>query len=168
MEQLRWSILQATGRIESHYAKFESQSQKVPPMPIAASEPAWKVRATHNEALERQTASLSAAFATLPGQPEAGFQPIVDQALYLQNSEKLLPLLQANPGPLLDHLNSMTDVSALAEELYLSVFSRRPTAEETAEVKDLVESDTNPADRREALQALLWGLLLSAEFRLNH
>ena len=33
---------------------------------------------------------LITAFAGLPGQAEGDFQPIVDQALYLRNSTKLL------------------------------------------------------------------------------
>ena len=167
-EQLRWSLLQATGRTELHYARLEAQASKAEPMPTTAPEPAWKVKAARNEALERQTGSLIAAFAGLPGQPEADFQPVVDQALYLRNSTKLLPLLQADPGTLLARLNSLTDAAPVAEGLYLSVLSRKPTADEAAEVGRLLEAAKTPADRGEALQALLWGLLLSAEFRLNH
>ncbi|HVX61660.1 MAG TPA: DUF1549 domain-containing protein [Pirellulales bacterium] len=167
-EQLRWSLLQATGRTELHYTRLEAQASKAEPMPAAAPEPAWKVKAARNEALERQTASLIAAFAGLPGQAEAGFQPVVDQALYLRNSSKFLPLLQADPGTLLARLNSLTDAGPAAEELYLSVLSRKPTADEAAEVGRLLKAAKTSAERGEALQALLWGLLLSAEFRLNH
>lgn len=165
-EQLRWSLLQATGRIELHESRLAAQAK--PADPAAAPEPAWKTRAARHDALERQTASLVAAFAGLPGQPEAGFQPVVDQALYLRNSAKLLPLLQAEPGTLLARLQGMSDAALLAEELYLSVLSRRPTSDEAADVQQLLTSAAAPAERGEALQALVWGLLLSAEFRLIH
>jgi hypothetical protein len=137
-------------------------------MPTAVPEPVWKVKMARNEALERQTASLIAAFSGLPGQPESGFQPVVDQALYLRNSAKLLPLLQDDPGTLLARLSMLAEIETVAEELYLSVLSRKPTAAEVAEVRHLLEPATTPADRREPLQAMLWGLLLSSEFRLNH
>lgn len=167
-EQLRWSVLQATGRIELHYARLDAQAKKASPMPEAIPVPAWKVKATQNEALERQTVSLMAAFTGLPGQPEAGFQPVVDQALYLRNSTKLLPILQEDTGTLLARLNQMSDIQSVAEELYLSVLTRQPTEDEVAEVRQLLEAVKAPTERREPLQGLLWGLLLSSEFRLNH
>lgn len=167
-EQLRWSLLQATGRIESHYSRPDAQAKKSAPMADSPQLPAWKIRSTRNEALERQTVSLIAAFAGLPGQPEAGFQPVVDQALYLRNSTKLLPILQDDPGTLLARLNQLSDVQSTADELYLSVLSRQPTKDEVAELRQLLEAAEDTAERRESLQALVWGLLLSSEFRLNH
>lgn len=167
-EQLRWALLQATGQIESHYSRLDAQAKKSAPIADSPELPAWKVRATRNEALERQTISLVAAFAGLPGQPEAGFQPIVDQALYLSNSTKLLPILQGDPGTLLARLNQLSDVQSESDELYLSVLSRQPTKDEVADVRQILEAAKDPAERNEALRALLWGLLLSSEFRLNH
>lgn len=167
-EQLRWSVLQATGRIERHYAKLGTQQKKPTPAKTAQAEPAWKWKAASNEPLERQSAPLIAAFAGLPGQAEGGFQPVVDQALFLRNSTKLLPLLQEEPGTLLARLGANGEAGSVAEELYLSVLSRRPTPEEAAEVGQLLAGAGTPAERKEVLQALMWGLLLSAEFRLNH
>jgi hypothetical protein len=167
-EQLRWSVLQATGRIELHYARLDALAKKASPVPEVIPVPAWKVKTTRNEALERQTVSLMAAFTGLPGQAEAGFQPVVDQALYLRNSTKLLPILQDDPGTLLARLNQISDIQSVADELYLSVLSRQPTEDEVAEVRQLLHSANNPTERREPMQALLWGLLLSSEFRLNH
>ena len=167
-EQMRWSVLQATGRIEQYFASTVSLQKKGAPAKSAAADPAWKAKITGNETLERQSESLMAAFAGLPGQADGGFQPVVDQALYLRNSTKLLPLLQDYPGTLLARLETIREVEAMAEELYLSVLARRPTEEEMAGVRQMVESAQTPAQRREPLQALMWGLLLSAEFRLNH
>ncbi|QDU26614.1 hypothetical protein ETAA8_16940 [Anatilimnocola aggregata] len=167
-EQLRWSVLQATGRIELHYARLDAQTKKTSPLSEASPTPAWKEKITRNEALERQSVSLVAAFTGLPGQPEEGFQPVVDQALYLRNSTKLLPILQEDSGTLLARLNQMSDIQSVADGLYLSVLSRLPTEDEMAEVRQLLQSIKTPKERREPLQALLWGLLLSSEFRLNH
>ncbi|MBL8829068.1 MAG: hypothetical protein JNM18_18950, partial [Planctomycetaceae bacterium] len=174
-EQLRWSFLQATGRVALHHAKLDAAAKSKPPAKqspadnkSAEPDPAWKVKHQRHDALERQTVALIAAFAGLPGQSEAEFQPVVDQALFLKNSTKLLPLLQDEPGTTLARLATIADVEPLADELYLSGFSRRPTPDEFSAVQQLLSSTKSPAERREALQSLLWGLLLSAEFRLNH
>ena len=118
--------------------------------------------------LEKQTASFITAFAGLPGQPEMGFNPIVDQALYLRNNSKFLQLLKDEPGLLLSRLSEIQDVNLLSEELYLSLLSRRPNKDEIEEVIKMLANAKAPVLRLETLQALMWGLLLSAEFRLNH
>ncbi len=174
-EQLRWSFLQATGRVELHHAKLDATAKKSPPAkqpPMdqrpSEPEPAWKIKHQRHEALERQSAALITAFAGLPGQAEAEFQPVVDQALFLRNSTRLLPLLQDEPGTTLSKLATITEVEPIADELYLTVLSRRPTTDEINAVQQLLATTKTPAERREPLQALMWGLLLSAEFRLNH
>lgn len=166
-EQLSWSVLQATGRIEQHFKQLENQ-QKNTPSKSDENVPAWKVQMTQLEPLERQTRVLTAAFAGLPGQAEGDFQPIVDQALHLLNSPTMLPLVQDQSSPLLARLTEITAVDPLADEIYLSILSRRPDPDERAAVQQLVQATPSPAERREALMILVWGLLLSSEFRLNH
>lgn len=150
-ESFRWSVLQATGRLEWHLAKVKDL-------------PDWQARLAHLEALERPSAPLLAVLSGLPGQPEGGFQPTVDHALHLLNSAKTLPLLEPGPGTLLERLAAMQDPAAVTKELYLAVLSRRPTADELAEAAAVLGG----GNRAESLKALLHGLLLSAEFRLNH
>ena len=164
-EQLRWSVLQATGRIEQYYLKIQSQKKS---SGESSNLPYWNTKLIQNEVLEKQTASFITAFAGLPGQPEMGFNPIVDQALYLRNNSKFLQLLKDEPGLLLSRLSEIQDVNLLSEELYLSLLSRRPNKDEIEEVIKMLANAKVPAIRLETLQALMWGLLLSAEFRLNH
>lgn len=166
-EQLSWSLLQATGRIEQHFSRLEAQPMSAASKPDDAP-PAWKLRMTQLEPLERQTRPLIMVFAGLPGQPDGDFQPVVDQALHLLNSPAMLPLLRDEPSTLLKRLTAISETEPLAEELYLSVLSRRPNADETTQVRELIESTKSAEDRREPLTALIWGLLLSSEFRLNH
>ncbi|QDU92349.1 DUF1549 domain-containing protein [Lignipirellula cremea] len=174
-EQLSWSVLQATGRVEQHLHQIaEKQSadkaksaDATPDDQSADAMPAWRRRLTQYEPLERQVKPLVAVFAGLPGQPDGDFQPVVDQALYLLNSPAMLPLLRDPPSTLLPRLTAIAEPEPLAEELYLSVLSRRPTAEEIAEVRRLVEPLAS-SERRQPLLGLIWGLLLSSEFRLNH
>ena len=166
-EQLSWSLLQATGRIEQHFSQFAAKQKSDAAKPDDAP-PAWTARATQLEPLERQTRPLITVFAGLPGQPDGDFQPVVDQALHLLNSPAMLPLLRDELSTLLKRLTAISEIEPLAEELYLSVLSRRPNADETAQVRELMESKKSPEERREPLTALIWGLLLSSEFRLNH
>jgi hypothetical protein len=163
-EQFRWSVLQATGRIGMHLARLDAQ----PPKPDEAALPEWKLRLNRLEALDRPSAPLMTVLAGLPGQAESGFQPTVDQALHLMNSAKFMPLLGAEPGTTLAKLAAIPEPGTAAEELYLQVLSRRPAPEETAAVTATLSAAASPAERADALKPLLWGLLLSAEFRLNH
>lgn len=166
-EQLSWSLLQATGRIEQHFSHLAAKQKSETSNPNEGSS-AWKTRLTQLEPLERQTRSLIAVFAGLPGQPDGDFQPVVDQALHLLNSPSMLPLLRDEPSTLLKRLTAISETEPLAEELYLSVLSRRPDADEMAQIRELIKPKKSPEERRESLTALIWGLLLSSEFRLNH
>lgn len=166
-EQLSWSVLQATGHIEQHLTRLAAKQKDAAVKPDETLPP-WKLRLTQLAPLERQTQLLTRVFAGLPGQTEEGFQPVVDQALHLLNSPTMLPLLQDQPGTLVARLKAITAAEPLAEELYLSVLSRRPDAEETAEIRLLMESIKTPVARQESIMSLVWGLLLSSEFRLNH
>ncbi len=58
------------------------------------------------------------------------------------------------------------DARKAAEDLYLTVLSRPPTAEESADVARLLA--VPDAEKRAVVQELVWGLLTSAEFRFNH
>lgn len=166
-EQLSWSLLQATGRIEQHFSRLDSQPALADSNPGEVL-PAWKLRLTRLEPLERQTRLMVAVFAGLPGQPDGNFQPVVDHALHLLNNSTMLSLLRDEPSTLLKRLTAISEPEPLAEELYLSVLSRRPSAVEVAQVRQMIEELKTPAERQEPLTALIWGLLLSSEFRLNH
>lgn len=167
-EQLRWSVLQATGRLELQLAQSKESKSKTNAATSTATTLDWKAKSTACEPLEKQTAVLVTAFAGLPGQAEGPFQPIVDQALYLLNSPQLISLTADVPGTRLARLAKIEQAELLAEDLYLGLFARRPTDDETSEVRLVLASTDTPTQRREALQTLLRGLLLSAEFRLNH
>jgi hypothetical protein len=60
----------------------------------------------------------------------------------------------------------LSEPSALAEELYLSVLTRLPSEEEKAEVAEFLaaQSDRKPV----AVSQLIWALAASTEFCVNH
>jgi len=54
--------------------------------------------------------------------------------------------------------------SDIAEELYLSTFSRRPTMSERQYAMKLIDS---AADRRLAVEDLMWAMINSPEFSIQ-
>ncbi|MDB5336453.1 MAG: hypothetical protein JWN70_2072 [Planctomycetaceae bacterium] len=105
-------------------------------------------------------------FASPPGQAEGAFQSSLEQGLFLGNGDSVRSWLGRQPGNLVDRLANLPEPLPVAEELYLSVYSRRPSSEENAEVTEYLKDRT--ADRVDALQELVWSLLTSVEFRFNH
>ena len=72
----------------------------------------------------------------------------------------------ADESPAELHDMSVRHTAAVAEELYLSVLTRRPDAEERKEVAAFLAPRSH--DRAAALQGLAWALLASTEFCVNH
>lgn len=150
-EQMAWSLMQGTGLTD---AERLAQGKK-------PSEPALHARLVGNEG------QFITLFGNSPGEPATGdFQATLDQTLFLRNGDLVRSWLAPRPGNLTHRLASIKEAGPLAEELYLSVLTRLPTAEEQKEVADLLASRS--ADRAAALQDLAWALLASAEFRFNH
>lgn len=105
------------------------------------------------------------AFANQPREPEEEFNPSLKAALFLLNDKTVLGWIEPKPGNLLDRLAGLDDISA-AEEAYLHVLSRQPTAEEADAIVTLLSRDTER--RPAALRNLVWALLASTEFQVNH
>ena len=106
------------------------------------------------------------AFANPPREPEVGFSPSVKEALFLLNDDVVLSWLEPNESNLVGRLSSMTDSLGIANELYLSVLTRRPSDEERAELEAYLAS--HKSDRSAAIGRLAWALLASNEVCVNH
>jgi hypothetical protein len=89
----------------------------------------------------------------------------VQQALFLTNGELVSGWLKPSGNNLAERLAKIDQSPALADELYLSVLSRRPTAEEQTAVANYCQTQ---ADRAAAVRELIWSLVSSSEFRFNH
>lgn len=113
-----------------------------------------------------RVAQFVSVFGSVPGQPEGEFSSSLPQALFLANSETVSAWVPAASDNLTARLLTLEDESQIADELYLSVLSRFPEEEERSIVKEHFEA--GKADRPRATAALVWSLLASAEFRLNH
>jgi Protein of unknown function (DUF1549)/Protein of unknown function (DUF1553) len=100
-------------------------------------------------------------FGSRPGESQDNFAITLDQTLFLKYSATVRGLLGARTSA----LAKLTDTDAIADELFLSVLSRRPTADEKKDVADELKS---AKDRNAVLSELVWALVASAEFRFNH
>jgi hypothetical protein len=105
------------------------------------------------------------AFANPAHEPEDEISPSLKATLFLLNDDLLLGLLKPSPGSLVDRLARLPE-DGIAEELYLSVLARMPTAEERSEAVDYLKK--NAARKPVALGHLAWALLASTEFGVNH
>lgn len=174
-EQLAWSMMQVVGQVDRQRAAAEAEWTKKYP-PDAKPDPAKPVP---DDAAKAQTIEQSvydklngnvgqfvALFAAAPGQPQQDFNATVDQALFFANGGQVRGWLAPGGGNLTERLVKLDDPKALADELFLTVFTRHPTDDEIADVSQYLAARAK--ERPAALQEVVWGLLSSTEFRFNH
>ena len=106
------------------------------------------------------------AFANEAREPEIQQNATVKAALFLLNDDKLLALLEPQDGNLVGRLAKIAEERELCDELFLSVFTRLPNDEERATVTGYLQTNTERRDV--ALGHLVWSLLTSMEFCVNH
>jgi hypothetical protein len=106
------------------------------------------------------------AFANAPKEPELTVSPTLKSALFLRNNDLVLSAVKPQHANLVQRLVAVTDPKALAEELYLSILTRLPSAEEITEVSTWMEK--HASDRPKAVGHYAWALLSSEEFFSNH
>jgi hypothetical protein len=96
---------------------------------------------------------------------ERNAEPGVGQVLHLLNSPGLHAKLTHEAGTVARLVRRLPDDPALADELYLTFFSRFPTdVERVVAVGHLASGP----DRRQAAEDLAWSLMNTLEFLFNH
>ncbi|MFN3653156.1 MAG: DUF1553 domain-containing protein [Armatimonadota bacterium] len=90
----------------------------------------------------------------------------VTQMLHMMNSEQMHRRLTHDTGAAAELDKSGKPEEEVVRELYLRVLSRYPTAEEIAAARTAFTREK--ATRRQAIEDILWALMNSAEFILNH
>jgi hypothetical protein len=88
--------------------------------------------------------------------------PTVVQTLHLMNSENLFRKVTSDSGRAGELAASDLTPAEIVEELYLSVYSRRPDEEELQIGVGLYENEGS--DRRQVTEDLMWALLNTPEF----
>ena len=152
-EQLIWSVLEATGERE----RLATSPENTPEKPAVA---------TKADALRPK---FIKAFANPPMEPENEIAPSLQAALFVLNDVQVLEMFKPQAGNLVDRLSKLSDPAAIADELYLSVLSRLPSAEEKAEVGEMVKiAGDTPAVVSASTTAGISGGLSTCRFDLIH
>jgi hypothetical protein len=94
----------------------------------------------------------------------------IPQALTLMNNRMIATATNPDKGQLLGGVVNATFMTSEGkiETLYLAVLSRKPRAEELAEMKAYVEKGGAAGSEKKALADVYWVLLNSTEFLFNH
>jgi hypothetical protein len=87
------------------------------------------------------------------------------QVLLLANSDEIEDKLRSPNGRLAKLIKAGKTTPEIVEELYLTAYSRRPTA---AELEKTVAYVGRQQDRQKALEDVLWVILSSKELMFNH
>jgi hypothetical protein len=96
---------------------------------------------------------------------ERAAEPALPQTLFRMTDASIMQKFTDRNGRVATLAKSKLSNDALAEEVFLATLSRMPTADEKAEaVKHLAEAKT----RTEAVTDLIWALVNTREFILNH
>ena len=172
-EQMAWSMMEATGVIENQRRAGAADANRT--LPIDPKSPAEATRLAererHMEAFvyEKMKGNIGAfvkLFAHSGGQPQRDFFATVDQALFFANGGTVQSWLNPSGNNLTARLSKLTEPPVIADELYISLLTRRPTEEETKDVAAYIES--RPEDKLNTIKEMAWALLTSAEFRFSY
>lgn len=168
-EQYCWSILKVTGYYQ-RFAGIELQKLRKE----------QSLEAESRLSLEQQRVVEERTFAKLKGhlnnfiryysagagQPQGDFFATADQALFVVNGGTVNAYLNPVAGNVTDRMLKAKSSAEAAQELYLGILSRKPSASEAQLVQQYLDSSAEK--KREAVMELAWGLINSAEFRFNH
>jgi Protein of unknown function (DUF1549)/Protein of unknown function (DUF1553) len=172
-EQMYWSIVKVTGVYDRTRAAQEAELDKAKPLAgTAANDPAARraraieVEQKTYDKLKSDVRAFVRMYGAGPGQPQNDFFATADQALFVSNGGSINGWLAPSDGNVSQRMVAENDPSKAAEDLYLTVLSRPPTADESADVARMFSVPAK--DKPAVVQELVWGLLTSAEFRFNH
>ncbi len=87
------------------------------------------------------------------------------QVLLISNSEEIENKIAAGDGRIARMMKEKKPIKDIVEELYVSAYSRLPTAEELKRNLAFVERVDN---KQQALEDVLWAILNTKEFMFNH
>jgi hypothetical protein len=89
----------------------------------------------------------------------------LSQALLLTNHPQFNRLFDASTSPVLAELVQIQPAAAQVDHVFLVALGREPDADERTQGLAYIESHSDP---KAAVVQLMWALLASAEFRVNH
>ena len=148
-------------QIDDSLIEEEAENKKSDEEPDEAN-----VAIARQEKRAERVAEFVSIFGSVPGQAVGEFSSSLPQALFIANSETVAEWIPPRLGNLTERLIALKDSNEIADELYTSVLSRQPTTAERQFVSD--ELNKTKLSREKSVTPLVWALIASAEFRLNH
>ena len=147
-EQLGYALLQATGQADAERVALGPKFTE----------------AALDAKLAPRVAPFRNIFGARPGEPDSP-SATLDQTLFLKHGGAVRGMIAPRAGNLADRLAKLSDPAVIADELFVSVLTRKPTDDEKKDVAALLKKSP---DRAAALAELVWALVASAELRFNH
>jgi hypothetical protein len=168
-EQLAASAMRATGAFTSQEASAVATINSKPPDELKnateADKPRMRAQFVELRLLDQIDGTIAEFVKYYGGQPGQDFQATVNQALFIGNGGTLEGWLKPAGDNLVARLVKLNEAAAIADEMYLSVFSRPPSDTEKQTVAMYLK---DRSDMPVALAEMTWALLSSSEFRFNH
>jgi hypothetical protein len=172
-EQMCWTVFRVTGVYDRYWQTEVAALDKKKPLTDAQKKDPKQLEARNIELeqltfdkLKSNIATFVGFYGAVAGQPQGDFFATADQALFAANGGSINSWVAPASGNVTEHIVKEQDAKKVAEDLYLSLFTRMPTESERADVANYLKNRTK--DRAPAAQELVWALLNSAEFRFNH
>lgn len=173
-EPLCWSILKVTGAMEQiRESAFKEWDEKNKPTDADKADPAKQaarnagIEALAREKVKPHEEQFVRLFANSAGQPQNDFFATADQVLYFENAGSLRGWANPSGNNLAARLTKLKEPKEVADELYLSVLTRLPSADEVNDVAAVLSSRP-PEQRAAAISDAVWALLTTTEFRFCH
>jgi len=111
-------------------------------------------------------AKFRKAFNNQAREPEDEITPSLRAALFVLHDEAVLGLFKAAGTNVVAQAAKLED-AAVADELYIAILTRKPTADEKAAVAKMLAKYPGE-NRTDAVGRIAWALLTSMEFGVNH
>jgi hypothetical protein len=169
-EQLCWSAMQATGRLDvlrAAMTKDWDAKHKLSEADQADSAKQAERTAAIEKLVRENVRGSEEQFVRLfggaAGQPQTDFFATPEQGLFFENSG----VLRGWTNGLANRVATLPDPKAIAEEIYLSTLTRLPDQSEIATLEKMLGARP-PEKKIEALGDSVWALLTSTEFRFAH
>lgn len=128
------------------------------------------LRSTGAELDEAGRAALRVKFvkalANEPKEPELEFAPSLKSALFVMNDAEVQKLSSAGAGSIVTRMSAEKDDGKVIADLFASIYSRSPSDVEKADLTAYLAGKAG--DRPRALREIVWAMLASTEFAVNH
>jgi hypothetical protein len=174
-EQMCASVFRVTGIYENYKAVEVAELDKAAPMTEADKQDAAKLatrqrdleQRVHDKLLKPHRPMYVNLYGAAAGAPQDDFFASPDQALFTANADSMIAWSGLQGNNVTKRMLDEPDAKKSARILYETALSRPPTTAEAADVETYLAS--RPAEQKPvAAQELVWSLIASVEFRLNH